>query len=186
MRGRKKKALRALLMAISSLSVLAALGCGTYSPVAPSNDTLLMPGLEDPSFVTLLPASKDDVLLMQTSAASAVISAANGGVISNGYFTLTFAPGALEQDTEITMEMPDFPAAKVRLGPHGIQFKAEVILSLPLSVVLDVEGEQDVAWHNEATGLWESIGKYIDGDCVKATLEHFSDYAYVNNLKSNS
>ena len=52
----KKKALR-ILTAITFLSVLAALGCGTYSPVAPSNSSS-MPGLENPEFATLLPASK--------------------------------------------------------------------------------------------------------------------------------
>ncbi len=177
MHGRKEKALRALLKAISSLSLLAALGCGTYSPVAPSNDSLLMPGVEDPTFAMLLSASEDSEVLMRSSAASAVISAANGGVISNGYFTLTFAPGALEQDTEITIEMPEFPAAMVRLEPHGIQFKADVILSLPIDLVeAGEEIDHDILWHNELTGLWESIGSFIEDGNVKSKLEHFSEY----------
>lgn len=176
MRGEKKKAIR-LLMAISSLSVLAALGCGTYSPVAPSNDTFLMPGVENPSFAMLLSASKESEAIMRSSVASGMISAEKGGVVSNGYFSVSFAPGAVEKDIEITMEMPEFPQAMVRLGPHGIQFKAEVILSLPMSVVASPEGDHNIVWHNEATGLWESIGSYMEGDCVKAKLEHFSDYA---------
>jgi hypothetical protein len=175
MRGGKKRALR-ILMAISSLSVLAALGCGTYSPVAPSNDTLLMPGVENPSFAMLLSASKESDAIMRSSVASGVISADKGGVVSNGYFSLSFAPGAVEKDTEISIEMPEFPKAMVRLGPHGIQFKAEVILSLPLSVVASADGEHNIVWHNEAIGLWENIGSYMDGDCVKAKLEHFSEY----------
>lgn len=183
MRGRKKRALR-ILMAISSLSVLATLGCGTYSPVAPSNDALLMPGVEDPSFATLLSASKESDAVMRSSVASGMISAEKGGVVSNGYFILSFAPGAVEKDTEITIEMPEFPKAMVRLGPHGIQFKAEVILSLPMDVVATVDGDHNILWHNEVTGLWESVGSYMDGDCVKARLEHFSEYGDDNMQKT--
>jgi hypothetical protein len=173
---REKKALRNLLMAITLLSVLAALGCGTNSPVAPSLAPPSMPGVDDPAFATLLPASKgiDDVM-MRSAVASAMISAKDGGVVSNGYYSVYFAPGALKEDTEISIEMPEFPKAIVRLSPHGIQFDAEVIVSLNLAMV-EESSDWDVLWLNEVSGLWESIGAYVEDEMVNARLEHFSDY----------
>ncbi len=170
----RRKALR-ILTALTSLSVLAALGCGTYSPVAPSNETPL-PGIENPSFAMLLSASKGSEVALRSAVASQMISAAEGGVISNGFYSVYFAPGALEKDTEITIEMPEFPKAVVKLGPHGIQFKADVILSLSKEMIESAGGNYGVLWFNEATARWESIGGYMDGGAVKATLEHFSEY----------
>ena len=163
-----------ILMAISFLSVLAALGCGTYSPVAPSN-TPTMPGVENPDFATLLSASKGSEAALRSSVASAMISAEKGGMISNGYYSLYFAPGALSVDTEISIEMPEFPKAIVRLSPHGIQFNAPVVLALELTKVEAADG-WDCLWLNEASGLWESIGAYVEDGAVKAKLEHFSEY----------
>ena len=170
---RDKKALRILLV-ISSLSVLAALGCGTYSPVAPSNSS--MPGIENPAFATLLPASKGSDVAMRSAVASAMISAKDGGTVSNGYYSVFFAPGALKEDTEISIEMPEFPKAIVRLSPHGIQFDAPVILSLDLDKAADMSSGWDVLWLNDVTGLWESIGGYVEDGSLKAELKHFSDY----------
>jgi hypothetical protein len=169
----KKKA-QNILTSLTFLTVLAALGCGTYSPVAPSQETLL-PGVENPLFVRLLPASKDSDI-DPSLVATKLISAAEGGVVSNEYYSLYFPPGALEEDTEITIEMPEFPLAVVRLGPHGITFKKEVTLSLPLGVVETEASDYGVLWYNEETGLWEYIGSYIEDDILKAGLEHFSEY----------
>jgi hypothetical protein len=171
---RQKKVIR-VLMAISFLSVLAALGCGTYSPVAPSN-TPTMPGVENPAFATLLPASKGSDAAMKSDVASALISAKDGGVVSNGYYSVYFAPGALQEDTEISIEMPEFPKAIVRLSPHGIQFDAPVILSLALDKAVELSDQWNVLWLNEGSGLWESIGGYVEDGAVKAELKHFSEY----------
>jgi hypothetical protein len=167
---REKKALRILLV-ISSLSVLAALGCGTYSPVAPSNSS--MPGVENPAFATLLPASKGSDAAMRSDVASAMVSAKDGGTVSNGYYSVYFAPGALKEDTE----------AIVRLSPHGIQFDAPVILSLDLGKAEEMSAQWNVLWLNDVTGLWESIGGYMEDGALKTELEHFSEYGPVPNLK---
>jgi hypothetical protein len=176
-----KKAIR-ILTAATFLSVLATFGCGTYSPVAPSNSPT-MPGVENPEFATLLSASKGTDVAMRSAVASAVISAKDGGVVSNEYYSVYFAPGALEEDTEISIEMPEFPKAVVRLSPHGIQFKAQVILSLSLDKVSEAGEGWNVLWLNDATGLWESIGGYVEDGAVKAELEHFSEYGHDPDLK---
>jgi len=172
MQGRKTA--HKLLTSVTFLTVLAALGCGTYSPVAPSQESIL-PGVESPYFLLLLPASKDSDIEL-SMAATQVVSAAEGGTVSNGYFTLYFPPGALVEDTEITIEMPRYPEAVVRLGPHGIQFLKEVTLSLPLGVVETEAEEYTTLWLNEETGLWEDIGGYVEDNMIKANLLHFSDY----------
>lgn len=171
----KKIALRTLT-ALTFLSVLAALGCGTYSPVAPSNSS--MPGLENPEFATLLSASKGSDSAMRSAVASAMISAKDGGVVSNGFYSVCFAPGALEKDTEISIEMPEFPKAVVQLSPHGIQFNAPVTLSLALDKTSAVSNEWNVLWLNDGTGLWESVGGYVEDGAVKAELKHFSEYGH--------
>jgi hypothetical protein len=168
-----KKALRTLT-ALTFLSVLAALGCGTYSPVAPSNSS--MPGLENPEFATLLSASKVSDSAMRSALASAMVSAKDGGVVSNGFYSVYFAPGALEKDTEISIEMPEFPKAVVRLSPHGIQFNAPVVLTLSVDMISAPASDYRVLWLNEVTGLWENVGGCIENGAVKANLLHFSEY----------
>jgi hypothetical protein len=174
-----RKPAHKILTSLTFLIVLAALGCGTYSPVAPSQETLL-PGVENPDFVRLLPASDkiSGLEIEATMVATQVVSAAEGGVVTNGYFSLYFPPGALAEDTEITIEMPRYPEAVVRLGPHGIQFSKEVTLSLPLGVVETEADAEDIVvlWLNENTGLWEKIDSYIENGMSKAGLEHFSEY----------
>jgi hypothetical protein len=171
-----KRAL-SILAGLSFLSVLAALGCGTYSPVAPSNSPT-MPGVENPEFATLLSASKGSDEAMKSDVASAMISAKDGGIVSNGYYSVYFAPGALEKDTEISIEMPEFPKAVVRLSPHGIQFNAPVILSLAMDKTAEMSSSWDVLWLNDVTGHWESIGAYVEDGAVKAELKHFSEYGH--------
>jgi hypothetical protein len=170
----RKIAIR-ILMAGTFLSVLAALGCGTYSPVAPSN-TPTMPGVDNPDFAILLSASKGSEAALRSSVASAMISADKGGVVSNGFFSVCFPAGALNKDTEISIEMPEFPKAVVRLGPHGIRFNEAVILSLPMDVMAVGSGSYNILWFNEDTGLWEKIDAFQEDGVVKAKLEHFSEY----------
>jgi hypothetical protein len=113
---------------------------------------------------------------MRSAVASAMISAKDGGVVSNGYYSVYFAPGALEKDTEISIEMPEFPKAIVRLSPHGIQFYAPVILTLSLDAINAPADGYRVLWHNEVTGLWENVGGGVENGAITATLLHFSEY----------
>jgi hypothetical protein len=161
------------------LSVLAAMGCG-YSPVSPSQDDTT-PGVENPVFVQVLSTSAGssgrDMLLTSSTSVSMVISAETGGTVTNGYFSLYFPPGALSEDTEITIDMPRYPEAMVELGPHGIVFNKNVTMTLPLEMIDSNAASYRTLWNNENTGLWEEIsGQAKDGNVI-AELEHFSDYA---------
>ena len=177
MSGRKKIA-RDVLAALTFLSVLAAIGCGNYSPIAPSQDPPTLLGAANPQFAQLLPASKSPDGPERSSMAAQEISAESGGTVSNGYFSLYFPPGALENDTIISIDMPQYPYAVARLEPHGIKFNKEVILSVPIDVLASDASILNVLWHNEDTGLWENIGGYMEDGAVKAGLKHFSDYGF--------
>jgi hypothetical protein len=167
-----------ILTVVTFLSVLAAMGCGSYSPVAPSRDDTTPPGVENPLFVRLSSISKDSVRPMLGLMDPQMISAKDGGTISNGYFSLYFPPGALEEDTEISIDMPYYPLAVVRCSPHGIKFNKAVILSLPLDVIESDASDFRVLWHNDDTDLWEDIGGYIEDDVIIVSLMHFSEYGH--------
>ena len=83
-------------------------------------------------------------------------------------------------DTEITIEMPDYPYAVVRLGPHGIKFNKEVTISISADV-MEAGVSCKVLWYNEDTGYWQEIGGYSEDGAFKAGLEHFSEYGLVKN-----
>jgi hypothetical protein len=175
---------RKLLITLTFLSVLAAVGCGDYSPVSPSQDNA-MPGVENPQFVRLLSTpggsssiQSDEDRSIVMGASSTMISAEDGGVVSNGYFSVYFPPGALVEDTEITIEMPDYPSAVVRLSPHGIYFRKEVTLSLPTELIESESDGYEVLWFNEEAGYWENVGGYVEDGEAKVELEHFSEYGY--------
>ena len=174
MTGRTKA--RSILTTITFLSVLAVMGCGNYSPVSPSQEIATSPGIETPEFAQLLSASSGTDRPFVSSMISRVVSAAEGGTVTNGYYTVHFPPGALMEDTEITIEMPSFPSAVVRLGPHGIQFEKDVTLSLATNQISDDAESYRVLWFNESTGRWDDIDGYMEDGYVKANLQHFSDY----------
>jgi hypothetical protein len=51
-----------------------------------------------------------------------------------------------------------------------------VILSLDLAKAAELSDQWNVLWLNDVTGLWESIGGYMDNGVLKADLKHFSEY----------
>lgn len=172
------------LTVITFLSVLAAMGCET-SPVSPSQDDTI-PGVENPMFVRVLTTSEGssdrDMVLSTSTSISMVVSAESGGTVTNGYISLYIPPGALSEDTEITMEMPRFPEAVVELGPHGIVFNKDVSLIMPLDRIDSNATAFRVLWYNEDLGLWVEIGENIDDDNVVSKLQHFSEYGIEPNL----
>lgn len=166
------------------LIVLAAMGCGNYSPVSPSQDDTT-PGVETPIFVQVLTTSTGssgrDMIMSSSTSVSMVISAETGGTVTNGYISLYFPPGALDEDTEITIEMPRYPEAMVELGPHGIEFNKTVLMTLPLAMIDSDADSYTTLYNNENTGIWEDIGGRIENGNVVSELEHFSGYGFSPN-----
>lgn len=170
-----------LLTVSTFLSVLAAMGCGSYSPVSPSQDDTT-PGVVNPVFVQVLSTSAGssgrDMMQSSSTSVSMAISAETGGTVTNGYISLYFPPGALDDDTEITIDMPRYPVAIVELGPHGIEFNKNVIMTLPLAMIDSDKDSYTTLWNNENAGIWEDIGGRIEDGNVISELEHFSEYGF--------
>ncbi len=160
------------------LSVLAAMGCG-YSPVSPSQDDTT-PGVENPVFVLVLSASEGssgrDMLESSSTSVSMVISAEMGGTVTNGYVSLYFPPGALDKDTEITIDMPRYPEAVVELGPHGIEFNKNVTMTLPLAKLDSDATAYRTLWNDENAGVWINVGGRVENGSIVTELQHFSEY----------
>ncbi len=160
------------------LSVLAAMGCG-YSPVSPSQDDT-SPGVENPVFVQVLSASAGssgrDIVMSSSTSVSMVISAEMGGTVTNGYVSLYFPPGALSEDTEITIDMPRYPEAMVELGPHGIEFNKNVTMTMPLAKLDSDAASYRTLWNDENAGIWVDVGGRVENGGIVTDLQHFSRY----------
>lgn len=165
------------LLACSAL-LFAAFGCSNPGTVTAPDSTPVV--VTSPNFVRILPTSKGDPALATSSPASAVISAQYGGTVSNGRVTLEFPPGALNEDTEITIDMLGDGTLGVELGPHGTQFNTPVIMSTDLHGTT-AEGMADqtwTLWWNDDLGQWERMEKdsSVDENTNSTLLHHFSKY----------
>ncbi|MBM3264445.1 MAG: hypothetical protein FJY97_13600 [candidate division Zixibacteria bacterium] len=125
---------------------------------------------------------------------SQLIDARSGGVLRlvgntgpNGmyHYIQHIPPGALTEDTQITMTLPNPDAACLDFGPAGLSFAKPARLTLVIDERLrqtQIKGEADVYWYNPQTNGWEALGgqvfrvnwKIIQG-VVK--LKHFSRYS---------
>lgn len=167
----------ALLACLALLT--SAFGCNSDSPMLPDlgSDQIV----HDPSFIRILSTPKSTQYVCTSEPTSSVISAEYGGIVSNGWITLEFPPGALNEDTEISIDMPDPNQLMVDLSPHGIQFNKPVTLTLKLEGT-DAEGRAGVTgliWLNEDMDWWEYMedAGNDDGNHSKHYLYHFSKYA---------
>ena len=108
-----------------------------------------------------------------------MISAEFGGTVRAGRYALEFPPGALNEDTEITIEPDSDGTLGVELLPHGIQFNKPVILRMDLRGTT-AEGMGDrcsTLWFNENAGWWERMTMDPAGSHDSAAeLWHFSGY----------
>lgn len=163
------------LLACSFL-LIAAIGCNPGSVMAPAE----VPSGEvvtNPNFIRILSTSDGPSMV---SGAAQIVSATEGGTVTNGRVTLIFPAGALNEDTEITIDMAEDNILGVELGPHGIQFNEPVTLRFDLTGT-SAEGRGDEAgtlWYNEELNQWERVEKGNSGDAnhTEAILEHFSRY----------
>ena len=164
---------------LACLTLLAsAIGCNSGSVVSPDKvaDTVVM----DPSFILILSTPKCSDSPSLTQSASNVVSAEFGGSISNGWVTLDFPAGALDEDTEISISMPDPGKLIVELEPHGIQFNEPVGMTLNLNgtSAAGLADDACMLWFNDDMGWWEKLKtEASDDNQSKTFLEHFSKYA---------
>jgi hypothetical protein len=164
--------------AIIALSIVAT-GCGSDATTAPSLHStsgpraLVLPSAEQTPSASFK-AGRGPSL-------SVLISATQGGTIQMGRYQLDFPPGALSEDTEISIRQSSGSSMTLELGPHGIQFAKPVLLSADVAGV-EVDGNSTVVgirWFNESTGTWQPISESPAGTSrITAELQHFSGYDF--------
>lgn len=163
----------------SSALLLSSIGCNPGTVTAPSSAPQTNV-VDSPNFIRVLSTSKGVPEISMASAAEQVVSAEEGGTLHCGSFTLDIPAGALDQDTEITMDVINDGTLSVELGPHGIQFNVPVVLSMELTGT-NAEGMADQSstlWHNEDEDRYERMQKLSSNDpnVIYSNLTHFSKY----------
>lgn len=170
---------KAFALLACSVLLVASIGCSPGTPIAPSSTPHYV--IESPNFIRILSASNGAQNMSFTvPTVSKVVSADQGGTITNGRVTLVFSPHALEADTEITIEMLNDGTLGVELGPHGIQFKHPVTMTMDLggTTAEDCSSNCTTYWYNENQDWWEIVEKGNSGNPneLSASLEHFSKF----------
>jgi len=169
---------KALALFACAIPLLASIGCSPEAPTAPSLEPLNV--VASPNFIRILSTSKGAEDIQLVAGVSKMISAEQGGVVSNGRVTLEFPPYALGEDTEITIEWLDDGTLGVELGPHGIKFDRPVVMIMDLRETT-AEGKGQSArtiWWNENENWWEKIPKSESNENeIRTELEHFSKYS---------
>ena len=166
----------ALLACLALL--LAAVGCNEGSVVAPVDG----PGSvsTEPVLYGISSTPDDPVLPGVGKPRGALVSAEAGGKVTNGRVTLEFPPGALDEDTYITMEMVDKSQLIIEFGPHGLIFEKPVTITWKLTgTVRDGLAKSTVIkWHNPTTNARENIYNFpaSSPNSISGLLEHFSKY----------
>jgi hypothetical protein len=118
-----------------------------------------------------------------------MISADDGGEIQTQGAAINIPPGALSEDTEITVEV--IPASDVPesdsiaslvydFGPDGTTFSEPVELTIALNTEVPEGMEVQMAWLDEESETWMPLAdSRLEGDEVIATTDHFTMFAIV-------
>lgn len=113
------------------------------------------------------------------------LSAAEGGTVTAAGLTLVVPPGALAEDTSITVDVldtaglpdaADIVSSVYDLGPDGLTFLSPVSLTLTATVPDDGR-TPTVAWLQD--GAWTPVASTVSGDDVVAAVDHFTVFAVV-------
>lgn len=116
--------------------------------------------------------------------ASFEITAAEGGTVEVEGATLVIPPGALAEDTTITVEtvtsagLPseaDIVATVHDFGPDGLTFLSPVTLTLDAQLPASLEDRvPTIAWLEE--GVWTQVASTLEGSAVSAQIDHFTPF----------
>jgi len=118
------------------------------------------------------------------------INAAEGGSISiPGGATLEIPPGALAEDTRITVKVPEAPTSDARyfvLEPRGLEFKHKVSLKIPFGAVTEpvftvYQSSANATLNTSSSGSEQSNWRLVEdvtwdqaGKSLSVKLDHFT------------
>ena len=117
--------------------------------------------------------------------AEKVISAQQGGQLTLMDVILDVPPGALDNDTLFSIDIPDINAFYNEFGTNGLVFKQPVKVTMSYRDA-DLSGVNEntirIAWFNKATGDYEDVFCTVDfvNKTVTGYLNHFSAYALIS------
>jgi hypothetical protein len=174
--SRLRHTLKSFALLAGLALLLAAIGC-TDSVMAPAEEEDVNAGFD---LYDIASAPAEDSRLMAAKQKGWMVSAEWGGKVTNGRVTLEFPPGALDEDTYITMDMVDKSNLVVEFGPHGIEFNKPVEMSMKLkdTAIEDWADDAVIKWFNPDSNALEDIENLPSEQPkeVRALLEHFSKY----------
>lgn len=176
---------------VALLALLVLAGCSTsnnpLTSQVPAGTSSMIPAK---SFIplTFTRPTHAGVLTKPVSTTNRVLAATGGAVLLPGAiynYSLSVPPGALQQDTDLSITVPDDAKALTDMGPEGTRFATPVTFSISIDVTGTNYGLLkkiiDIYWYNPATGMWEAQGATISkqGSVVtaRAKFSHFSQYA---------
>jgi hypothetical protein len=168
------------------LAVLSCSGDQIATVQQPTSDDLL-PVIDNPQFTRFVfnqDVGKEFESPLMSAFSSDVGNSIGeaGGTLTNGFVTLVFPEGAVDDDTYITIRMLDEVQFIFELLPHGIQFDAPVtvILHLEQTTAAGNVAENTVVWYDEFGNVWKELPTTpVDATTVQTDLMHFSKYGDV-------
>lgn len=177
------------LVVVAALLVLT--GCSApQSPLAPPASPGIGHRISAQQFIplTFTRPLHTGRLTKPVATTSPVLAETGGTVLLAGEFyqyRLMVPAGAVAQDTELSITLPDDANILADLGPEGTQFATPVTFEITIDTANTnyalLEQSLDVFWYNPATGVWEGQGatfaKQESTIIVTASLSHFSQYA---------
>ena len=113
-----------------------------------------------------------------------IISANEGGIVTLHDVELYFPPNALDNDTLISINVPDLSVFANDFGTEGLFFNVPVRVTMGYRDA-DLSGIDEttikMAWFNDRTGAWDIINCELDiaNKQVIAEVYHFSAYALI-------
>jgi len=158
-----------------------------------SNSPLESPAENPESRPALLGRSAAAVSAAQLNASifhtEQIISAAEGGRMVLFDVVLDIPPGAIDNDTLFSIDIPDLTVFYNEFGTSGLVFNKPVTVTMSyrdadLSQV--VESTIRIAFYNPETGEYDDVECQLDMDnmMVIAELNHFSAYGLISDWRT--
>ncbi len=195
----RTKPVSRMIWASSLITLLLLGGCGEQQPKAPLGSQLETSGqattlgkkvagpseTASPTSSTLVErANALNMALMEVEefSYSQLVPASTGGTLYFGEFTFYVPPGALDEDTIISITQTSDSYIQMDFGPDGTQFDppATMTVSYATANLRNLKPSNlSISWFNTATNQWVNIGGTVDqvAKTVSVSISHFTRYS---------
>jgi hypothetical protein len=166
----------AALFALTAFAFVALAGC-SQSPIESQEPN------SSPKLLKRSPVAAK--VLGDSAYIETVVPADFGGAVSLCDVELYFPPRALNNDTLISICIPNLSVFENHFGTDGLVFNqpVRVVMNYRDADLSDVnEATIKMAWFNALNGEWDAIDCILDtaGKTVTAHVYHFSAYALIS------